>query len=689
MTRKKREHKPGYGKLLDAWVAPEDAGDPVGCVATSFTFSPAFFEEECLARFLQLESDPTEDGPIYLVEREEKLAQVACAAALVDQHHCRGSRSLRWDLLAARLPNGLLHAKICLLYWSRLLRVVIGSANLTDDGYRRNQEIFGVIDFHADCASPRSVLEGVVEFLRQAASYSGSEANRSPALFRWNTFLSRVMDESRGWGLPVERQRIKNATAQTVFSGPGYPAVFETLKATWPGSSPPKIAAVVSPFFDNPEVRNVPASELWKLLRRRGEATVEFHVTAEDVPGEPSLFVHAPKSLSDAQPQGRSEATTEFYRVTLTGERSLHAKCIWLEDARWILYQIGSTNFTSAGTGLSDRPNLEANLAYVVDKQRNQNAEKLILQTFPDSELIDRSEGIKWKPLSGEGEDAIADELGLPPEFSDAVFHTDDQERAVVTLTFCGLPPEGWCLLHDGHDELFFNEDQWRALQSPERVDLTWRRDRPPSGFWVTWCSSGGSAWWPVNVTSSSALPPPEELRNLPLEVLLNILSSARPLHRVLGEYLRRGEQQPKNGETVAAFIDPHRRVDTSQFLLQRTRRLSWALAALRRRLERPAATREFLQWRLRGPVGVLALAKALVREARSDDEKAFLISELALELSRVNPIVARGCLTPEQHMAEIMDVISELRQLVLRNRSDGPKNLHQYVDSVFEAISP
>jgi hypothetical protein len=58
---------------------PDNAGDPIGCVATTFTFSPAFFEEECLSRFLRLETDPAEDGPAYLVEREEKLAQLTCA----------------------------------------------------------------------------------------------------------------------------------------------------------------------------------------------------------------------------------------------------------------------------------------------------------------------------------------------------------------------------------------------------------------------------------------------------------------------------------------------------------------------------------------------------------------------------------------------------------------------------------
>ena len=36
----KKEKREGYGKILDAWIAPDNAGDPVGCLATSYTFSP-------------------------------------------------------------------------------------------------------------------------------------------------------------------------------------------------------------------------------------------------------------------------------------------------------------------------------------------------------------------------------------------------------------------------------------------------------------------------------------------------------------------------------------------------------------------------------------------------------------------------------------------------------------------------
>jgi len=59
-----------FGKPLDLWEAPNGAGEPLVCIATSFTFDATFFETECLGRFLQMDTHPSESESVgYLIER--------------------------------------------------------------------------------------------------------------------------------------------------------------------------------------------------------------------------------------------------------------------------------------------------------------------------------------------------------------------------------------------------------------------------------------------------------------------------------------------------------------------------------------------------------------------------------------------------------------------------------------------
>ena len=85
--------------------------------------------------------------------------------------------------------------------------------------------------------------------------------------------------------------------------------------------------------------------------------------------------------------------------------------------------------------------------------------------------------------------------------------------------------------------------------------------------------------------------------------------------------------------------------------------------------------------------MGVMALAKALEREGRSKEEKAFLIAELALELARARPRQAPGCLPPEQVCREIQDLVIELRNLVPSTTLRKKDSLSKYVKTVFESI--
>jgi hypothetical protein len=688
MARKKQTDRPGYGKLLEVWTAPPDAGSPIGCVATTFTFSPAFFEEECLTRFLQLESDPTEDGPAYLIEREEKLAQLVCAAAVVDQHHCVGERSLRWDLISARLARGLLHAKVSLLFWSDLVRVIVASANLTEDGYRRNLETFGVLDFRRGKGAPRALLREVTQFLRQAVDLGtpGAEA-AAPATGRLKALLDKVDSISDALGVGDDAVRRESVATSLVFSGGDYPPVLEQLASIWLASSPPKSAYVLSPFFDPPEAENRPARELWDRLRKRGEATVSYYLTAEDVPGEEAIFLHAPESIVRAGPSNRPDAATLVCRLTIEDNRPLHAKILELADDRWTLNLVGSSNFTSAGLGLSTAPNIEANLAYRVDSERDPHAQALLEAAFPETEGIPSDVEVRWKPRVDDGEDSPPEIPLLPPFFLEAVYAWGEKSGGYLTLSLGEGPPPGWRVFAEDVDGNLYDESRWVEGGRPREVSLPWKPLRPPSGLLVAWRGSEAGAWWPVNVRGSADLPPPQDLRDLPLDVLISILSSARPLHRVLADYLRR-RADAGLGQAAPAVIDPHKRVDTSQFLLQRTRRISAALLALRSRLERPVPTAECLAWRLHGPVGVLALAKAVVREAKSDGERGFLLSEIALELGRVKPVEAPGCLSSSLVLEEVRKAIGELRALMPDASEDEPENLNAYIKSVFESLS-
>jgi hypothetical protein len=679
-----KEKRKGYGKLLDAWVPPENAGDPIGCIATSFTFSPVFFEEECLGRFLQLESDPTEDGPLYLLEREEKLSQVACAGGLVDQHHCQGIRSLRWDLLPVRMPAGVFHAKVSLLHWSSLLRIIISSANLTEDGYRRNQEIFGTVDFSPELGGSISILDNCVRFLREGLGYSQETDENSGVQRRWHNFLTQALDSVREWAIGNKEGDRKNIQTHLILSGPNFPNAIGQLEELWQGPSPPIKAHVFSPFYDPPEAENQPARSLWGILRRRGEAGVNYYVTTEELPGDQKIqFVHAPESLKKSQPH-RPSVSTKFFRLSLEPGRPLHAKGIWLEDERWAMYLMGSSNFTTAGLGLGATKNMEANLLYVVDGFRDSRTYSALKASFPEGDRIGE-EFIKWKPIIDEGVDSAGDQWVLPRFFGSAVYDCDEKKAGLIRLAFSGPPPMKWGLFTEDH-LLFFERSEWESRGSPVKISLPWKPDRPPSGFFVKWDNPAGQAWWPVNVDSTTVLPPVQELKDLPLEMLIDILTSARPLHQAMRRFLKTRDLNDL-ADKKSPELDPLRRVDSSGFLLQRTRRVSWALNALRKRIERPAPTRECLEWRIRGPIGVMAVARAITREAKSDEEKAFLLAELALELWRAKPCDAPGCMSAEKMKEEILSVITDLRSQIPSGRLNDVGNLKDYVDSVFAAI--
>src|ERR1051325_5805516 len=124
------KHKSAFnGAMLDLWRPPQHAGEAIGCLATTFTFHPALFDDQCLERFLEIESEPDREDLAFLLERESRLGGVY-AGVLVD--HCQAGveHSLRWDVLPVRIRFGKQHAKVSVLCWTHCTRIIVSSANL-------------------------------------------------------------------------------------------------------------------------------------------------------------------------------------------------------------------------------------------------------------------------------------------------------------------------------------------------------------------------------------------------------------------------------------------------------------------------------------------------------------------------------------------------------------------------------
>lgn len=590
------------------------------CIASTFTFKADFFETECLGRFLGMDTHPAESDQVaYLIEREEKLA-AARVAVLADRRHALEKESLRWDVLGVLVPGAIQHSKIALLAWANHVRVIVGSGNLTEPGYRKNLEVFGALDLDrqhgGDCEAVRAVLNFLGELIEYAV---GADVPNAPKRRASDALLS-VRSQIRNW----QHEQAKSPVL--IFGGPGR-SILSQVKEAWPGNSPPRTAYVVSPFFDNDGTSA--ANSLLNVLAKRGPRDVYFDVRTESgEDGRTRVFAPLPMIRAVAT---QADVTVRPVLLEQQGEiRDLHAKMMYFQNDNWCLVLAGSSNFTRAGLGSSSPANFEANLAYsarAVDPERK--ALDAVWPQIAKDSLDIESESLVWDPLQEEEE--AGGVPALPAAFEEALFVPGSPSSLVITLRE-PLPQE-WSIHADGGEELLSSS---RGIGAGEH-SIAWQAVGVPVVLGVSWKHRDGMAVssWPVNVSNPATLPPPEALRSLTLDELLIALSSTRPISQAIAEILA---QRKNSKRKTDRELDPLKRFDSQSFLLRRTKRLARALERMRERLGRPASSREALEWRIFGPVGPMALAEGYVREASFRGEARFCLAEIALTLKRIQP---------------------------------------------------
>ena len=650
--------------MLELWRPPEDAGEPIGCLATTYTFDPSLFDEPCLGRFLEIESEPDREDLAFLLERENRLGCVY-VGVLVDHTQAGVSHSLRWDVLPVRVRAGKQHAKLSLLAWSRHIRIIVASANLTEPGYRANREVAATVDLSPTEADGDLLIQAIT-FLRDLLALVPGAQDDPPDVRRASAYLWQVERLAETWVRPRRKAVVRQQLACTLpaVRSENVPrsSLDEAVEACRRSGRSPHEAWVASPFFDVDDDSGRVAVALCKSMARGRTRKIRFCVPAARDEGETAVpRLAAPEAIRLAPLQYRGHVSVAVLPDfdDDKNHRFWHAKMLALRGDGYTALMAGSSNFTCAGMGASANRNAEANLLTVVDRAPYGRETSTLEAIWSEMDPVVDPGAAEWlgsQPESDEEEGAVVS--SLPAGFLSGTYRAGDAREIVLRFDPSSLPRQ-WRIHACGRDESeLLTESLWMETGSGSVVTLPWSPLEPPDRLLVVW--GGEEAFLPLNVEDGQQLPPPARLEKMSADDMLWILAAADPsaAFRVWAR-----DQQPSDrfdtdvDSATPVDLNPLRRHDLQVTFLYRIRRRARILAQLRANLQRPVWGRRALDWRLRGMIGIEALSQCLVRDiATSSDagdearaEALLTLADFLLVLHEVDYVPSDGSLSKQE----------------------------------------
>ena len=682
-----RKRQPTAGVMRELWRPPANAGDPIGCLATTYTFDPGLFDEQCLARFLEIESEPDREDLAFLLERESRLGSVY-AGVLVDHTQAGVAHSFRWDVLPVRVRAGKQHAKLSLLAWSHCIRIIVASANLTVPGYRRNHEVAATVDL-SPTEADGDLLTQAITFLRGLLALVPGAQDDTPEVQRASAYLLQVTRQAETWERPRRKTVVRRQLACTLpVIGSGTDtrsSLAEAVETCRQRGGSPEEAWVASPFFDVDDESGRVATALCKSMARGRTREIWFCVPASRDDNELAIpRLAAPKAIAVKPLEYRGHVTVSTL-PDLDHDKNVrlwHAKMLALRGKSYTALMIGSSNFTCAGMGTGSHRNAEANLVTVVERvaygREASAVEAIWSQMGPDVDL-DAAEWLGPRPELDEDEAATAS--SVPAGFVSATYRAGDERTIVLRLDPPRLPPE-WRIHACGQDAReLLTQSAWAENHSRTAETLHWSPAHPPERLLVSW--DGQEAFLPLNVEDAHLLPPPARLEQMSADDMLWILAATDPSAAIRAWARRRQPPDsfdPDLDSATPIDLDPLRRNDLQATFLHRIRRRARILAQLRANLQRPVWGRQALEWRLRGMIGVQALADRLVRDiaatAEMADEALLTLADFLIVLREVDYAPSAGCLSKAEFDAEFRPFLSDLASSLQKQIADQQSNV-------------
>src|SRR5271167_1434297 len=168
-------------RLIDHYLPPGEGFVLESLVATTYQVDFEFFEEELLAAALGVRSSVSR-LKAFRSELERRLQKVE-VSVLYDLGGCDRLARLSPRIDAIPIVARKLHSKISLLMWvredraaggppDRRMRLIVGSANLTRQGFRHNYECVASLDYGGRNEHSRNLLTTAIDLVRQIGAES-------------------------------------------------------------------------------------------------------------------------------------------------------------------------------------------------------------------------------------------------------------------------------------------------------------------------------------------------------------------------------------------------------------------------------------------------------------------------------------------------------------------------------------
>jgi hypothetical protein len=660
------------GALLDFWRPPQGAGDPVGCLATTYTFTPGLFDEQCLARFLGIESEPNREDLAFLLERETRLGAVY-AGILVDHTEAGVEHSLRWDILPVRLRAGKQHAKLSLLAWGRHIRIIVASANLTEPGYRTNFEVATAVDLTPTETSVEFLLQ-TITFLRSLIQFVPGASEHPSNVSRAEAFLDQIEHQTKGWNTIRRKGSVRQRLVCTLPSAsanqPPRSALEEALKECRGRGGAPNEVWIASPFFDSNDETGRAVATLCKAMGRGSRRDLYFSVPAfRDGNTATITRLAAPKALWKIPPSYHCKATIEILPEVDNDKnpRQWHAKMMALQSDPYYALMVGSSNFTCAGMGIGSYRNIEANLITIIDHKNFGREAGQLEAVWPETTLVKDPESAEWlgaQPENEEEEQRAAPPL--PAGFLCATYCAGDQKQIILRFDPLHLP-DNWGIHACGSKKpTLLTASIWRDRLHPSVIEVDWTNPQPPEKLIVQW--EENEAFWAVNVDDPRQLPPPSQLEHMSADDMLQILAASDPsaAFRIWSRRQQPDDQFDSDLDSGTPIdLDPLRHYDLEATFLHRIRRRARILAQLRLNLQKPVWGRQALEWKLRGLIGIEPLADRFVRELEkaegAADEELLTLADFLIVLRGVDYQSTEGSLSKVEFEKVFRPFLKEL----------------------------